>query len=80
MRCPYTACTQLGKRVTRLIAHHGVTLLRVSPGAVFLWWGVLKLLTDLSPAQTVDRARARPWYHGRRFQPQGGLTDQSGEY
>jgi len=50
MRCPYTAYTQLDKRVTQWMARHGLTLLRVSLGAVFLWFGLLKLFTGLSPA------------------------------
>jgi uncharacterized membrane protein YphA (DoxX/SURF4 family) len=53
MRCPYTACTQLDKRVMRLMARHGVTILRVSLGAVFLWFGVLKFFSDLSPARSL---------------------------
>jgi hypothetical protein len=50
MRCPYTAYMQLDERVTGWMARHGVTLLRVSLGAVILWFGVLKLFTGLSPA------------------------------
>ena len=41
MRCPYTAYTQLDKRVTGWMARHGVTLLRVGLGAVFLLFGGL---------------------------------------
>jgi uncharacterized membrane protein YphA (DoxX/SURF4 family) len=59
MRCPYTAYTQLDKRVTEWIARHGVMLLRVGLGAVFLWFGLLKLFTSLSlagslAARTID--------------------------
>ena len=50
MRCPYTAYTQLDKSVTEWIVRHGVTLLRVSLGAIFLWFGLLKFFTGLSPA------------------------------
>ena len=37
--------------VTRWMARHGVAVLRVSLGAVFLWFGVLKFFPGLSPAQ-----------------------------
>jgi uncharacterized membrane protein YkgB len=51
MQCPYTACAQLDERITGWTARHGVTLLRVSLGALFLWFGALKLFPGLSPAQ-----------------------------
>jgi uncharacterized membrane protein YphA (DoxX/SURF4 family) len=35
------------------MARHGLTLLRISLGAVFLWFGVLKLLPGLSPARSL---------------------------
>jgi uncharacterized membrane protein YkgB len=38
-------------RVTRWMARHGVTLLRISLGVVFLWFGGLKFFPGLSPAQ-----------------------------
>lgn len=38
-------------RVTRLMAQYGLSLLRVSVGIVFLWFGVLKFFPNLSPAQ-----------------------------
>jgi uncharacterized membrane protein YphA (DoxX/SURF4 family) len=50
MRCPYTAYKQLDKSVTEWIVRHGVTLLRVSLGAIFLWFGLLKFFAGLSPA------------------------------
>jgi len=36
--------------VTRWMADHGLLLLRLSLGIVFLWFGALKFFTDLSPA------------------------------
>src|SRR5919112_2046491 len=51
MQCPYTAYTQLDKRITEWVTRHGVTLLRVSLGALFLWFGALKLFPGSSPAQ-----------------------------
>ncbi len=35
------------------MARHGITLLRLSLGAIFLWFGVLKFFPDLSPAQSL---------------------------
>lgn len=50
----------LDRRITRLFADHGITLLRISIGIVFLWFGVLKFRPGLSPADalaidTIDR-------------------------
>ncbi|HSL94713.1 MAG TPA: hypothetical protein VLA35_02175, partial [Thermoleophilia bacterium] len=39
--------------LTGWMARHGVTLLRLSLGAVFLWFGALKFFPDLSPAQSL---------------------------
>jgi uncharacterized membrane protein YphA (DoxX/SURF4 family) len=38
-------------RITSWMARHGVPLLRMSLGVVFLWFGALKLFPGLSPAQ-----------------------------
>src|SRR3954471_9818095 len=37
-------------RVTRWMASHGIRLLRISLGVVFLWFGALKFFPGLSPA------------------------------
>lgn len=37
-------------RITRWLARHGITILRVALGIVFLWFGVLKFFPGLSPA------------------------------
>ena len=52
--------SQLDKHITDWMARHGITLLRISLGVVFLWFGVLKFFPGLSPAQslaarTIDR-------------------------
>ena len=39
------------RRVTRLMADHGLTALRLALGIVFLWFGVLKFFPGMSPAQ-----------------------------
>jgi uncharacterized membrane protein YphA (DoxX/SURF4 family) len=38
-------------RLTRWTARHAVTMLRISIGIVFLWFGVLKFFPGMSPAQ-----------------------------
>jgi uncharacterized membrane protein YphA (DoxX/SURF4 family) len=38
-------------RVAGWLANHGLTLLRISLGIVFLWFGALKFLPGVSPAQ-----------------------------
>ncbi|CAN5784258.1 DoxX family protein [soil metagenome] len=43
-------------RITRTMARHGVTLLRISVGIVFLWFGAMKLFPGLSPAEDLVRA------------------------
>lgn len=43
-------------RITRTLGRHGVTLLRISVGTVFLWFGALKLFPGLSPAEDLVRA------------------------
>ncbi|PJF47720.1 MAG: DoxX family protein [Chloroflexi bacterium] len=42
---------QIDRRITRWMARHGITLLRTGLGVVFLWFGALKLIPGLSPAQ-----------------------------
>ena len=42
---------QLDARITRWMARYGITLLRVGLGVVFLWFGALKFVPNLSPAQ-----------------------------
>lgn len=39
------------RRLTRWLARHGVTLLRVSVAVIYLWFGVLKFFPGMSPAQ-----------------------------
>ena len=40
-------------RITEWMARHGITLLRISLGIVFLWFGALKFFPGLSPAETL---------------------------
>src|SRR5262245_17174541 len=41
----------IDRRLAKWMAHNGVTLLRVSLGVVFLWFGALKFIPGASPAQ-----------------------------
>ena len=41
----------LDARITRFLAQHGLTLLRISLGVIFLWFGALKFLPGASPAE-----------------------------
>lgn len=43
--------TQVDIRLTRWMARHGIDLLRLSLGVIFLWFGVLKFFPGLSPAE-----------------------------
>ncbi len=40
-------------RITHWMARHGIVLLRVALGAVFIWFGFIKFFPGLSPAQTL---------------------------
>lgn len=44
---------RLDRRITRLMADHGLTLLRLALGVVFLWFGALKFFPDASPAEAL---------------------------
>jgi uncharacterized membrane protein YkgB len=40
-------------RITGWMASHGVTLLRISMGVIFFWFGMLKYVEGLSPAEAL---------------------------
>ena len=49
----------IDRRVTHWLAEHGLALLRISIGLIFVWFGVLKFWPGLSPAdhlaaETID--------------------------
>lgn len=50
MTAPPPQLERVDVRLTRWMAHHGLTLLRISLGIVFLWFGALKFFPGLSPA------------------------------
>jgi len=41
----------IDRRITSWMADHGLTLLRIALGIVFLWFGALKFVPNLSPAE-----------------------------
>jgi len=51
MPSPHSFYTRFDERITEWMARYGITLLRVSLGVVFLWFGGLKFFANLSPAQ-----------------------------
>lgn len=46
---------RLDRRVTQWMACHGIYLLRMSLGIVFLWFGLLKFVPSLSPAEPLAK-------------------------
>ncbi|MGF1505966.1 MAG: DoxX family membrane protein [Chloroflexi bacterium] len=42
---------RIDRRITHWMAEHGIPFLRVSVGIVFFWFGALKLVPGLSPAE-----------------------------
>ncbi len=42
---------EFDRGITRLMADHGLTLLRLAIGIVFLWFGALKFFPSASPAE-----------------------------
>ena len=47
------ALDRLDRRITETMARFGVPLLRIALGVVFLWFGALKLIPGLSPAESL---------------------------
>jgi uncharacterized membrane protein YkgB len=68
-RSPRAALETLERRVTVWICRHGVLLTRCALGVVFLWFGALKLVPGLSPAEelaggtilTLTGGLVEPW-------------------
>ena len=55
-----TTFQAIDRRVTHWLAEHGLTLLRISIGGIFIWFGMLKFWPGLSAAdqlatETIDR-------------------------
>lgn len=55
-RLPYASyLDQLDQRITDWMAHYGLLLMRVALGVIFFWFGALKLVPGLSPAEDLVR-------------------------
>jgi uncharacterized membrane protein YphA (DoxX/SURF4 family) len=50
-RTPPSWFDRVDRRITRWMADHGLTLLRLALGIVFFWFGVLKFFPGASPAE-----------------------------
>jgi uncharacterized membrane protein YkgB len=61
-------------RVAEWMAEHGIQLLRIAIGLVFVWFGGLKLLPGLSPAEGLVRA-TMPFVPGELFVPLLGIWE-----
>ena len=48
---PIRTLQPLDRRITAWMAAHGLTLLRIALGIIFLWFGALKFFPGLSPAE-----------------------------
>lgn len=46
---------RIDKKITRWMARYGMTVMRVGLGIVFFWFGALKLVPGLSPAEDLVR-------------------------
>ncbi len=61
-------------RITRWMAEHGLVVLRIALGVVFVWFGALKLFPGMSPAEDLVRATV-PWLPGSLFVPFLGVWE-----
>ncbi|MEM7248681.1 MAG: DoxX family membrane protein [Acidobacteriota bacterium] len=59
----------LERRVTHWSARHGATVLRVGLGVVFAWFGLLKLVPGLSPAEQLLTKTVSPLVDPSWFVP-----------
>jgi uncharacterized membrane protein YkgB len=60
MRKLYDIYVRVDARIREWMAHYGITLLRISLGVIFLWFGALKFFAGRSPAEdlamrTIDK-------------------------
>jgi uncharacterized membrane protein YkgB len=60
--------------ITRWMARNGVSILRVALGVVFVWFGALKLVPGMSPAEDLVRATV-PFLLGEIFLPILGIWE-----
>jgi len=63
-----TTMDRVDAAITHWMARHGITILRIALGVVFVWFGALKLFPGMSPAEDLVRATV-PWMPGGLFLP-----------
>jgi len=59
---------RLDRRIAGWMRQHGATLLRLSLGVIFVWFGALKFFDGLSPAEPLVR-RTVYWFDPDTFLP-----------
>ncbi|MBZ0289869.1 MAG: hypothetical protein K8I30_19760, partial [Anaerolineae bacterium] len=59
---------RIDRTITTLLARHSITLLRLSIGVVYIWFGALKFVSGLSPIEAFIR-EALPFLPGDLFLP-----------
>ncbi len=52
---PGTLFDQIDQKITRWMARYGLIILRFGLGVIFIWFGALKLVPGLSPAEDLVR-------------------------
>ena len=57
---------QIDWAITRWMARYGLTILRIGLGLIFFWFGALKLVPGLSPAEELVRSTT---YFGQNIRP-----------
>lgn len=62
------------ERIAGWMAAHGITILRIAVGVVYVWFGALKLFDGLSPAEDLVRATV-PFLPGELFVPFLGIWE-----
>jgi len=60
--------------ITTWMARHGIPILRIALGLVFVWFGALKLVPGLSPAEDLVRVTV-PFFPGELFLPLLGIWE-----
>jgi len=65
---------RLDARLVRWMAHNGITLLRLALGVVFVWFGALKFVPGLSPAENLVAATV-PFFPPHLFMPFLGMWE-----
>lgn len=65
---PRDAFDRIDYTITHWMAKHGIAILRVALGVVFIWFGALKLVPGLSPAEDLVLATV-PFVPGHVFMP-----------